>query len=207
MFDITLLNKTINIISKRNSGKSVLIKYLVNKEKKLFDRIFIISPSEQINSFYESLTPSKFIFDSFNESWCNNIIKKMTESMLKKENFHILIIFDDCLCDSNIRNSESLRIIFTRGRHINISIITSLQYIHQLLPVCRTNADFVFAGNSTRNSIELLEQDYNTFLKKDTFFNMYKIAIKNYGFFVINNGVVKDTTDVDSIYGRFLANI
>ena len=207
MFDITLLNKTINIISKRNSGKSVLIKYLVNKEKKLFDRIFIISPSEQINSFYESLTPSKFIFDNFNESWCNNIIKKMTDSMLKKENFHILIIFDDCLCDSNIRNSESLRIIFTRGRHINISIITSLQYIHQLLPVCRTNADFVFAGNSTRNSIELLEQDYNTFLKKDTFFNMYKLAIKNYGFFVINNGVVKDTTDVNSIYGRFLANI
>jgi polynucleotide 5'-kinase involved in rRNA processing len=47
--NITLVDKIVLLCAKRNSGKSVLLNYLVNKEKDKFDKIFIISPTEKIN--------------------------------------------------------------------------------------------------------------------------------------------------------------
>lgn len=88
--------KTVDIISKRNSCKSVLIKYLVSLEKYFSDRIFIISPTDSINGFYQELTDQKYIFSEFSEKWCKDLINKMTISTKNKYDKHILIIFDDC---------------------------------------------------------------------------------------------------------------
>lgn len=66
----------------------------------------------------------------------------MTICTKNNENKHVLIIFDDCLHDTNIKNSKSLAIIFTTGRHINKSTFVACQ-----LPVCRTNSDLILMGN------------------------------------------------------------
>ena len=103
-----IIYKTVDIISKRNSCKSVLIKYLVSLEKYFSGRIFIISPTDIINGFYQELTHQKYIFSEFSEKWCKDLINKMTISTKNKYDKHILIIFDDCLRDNNIKYSESL---------------------------------------------------------------------------------------------------
>ena len=51
--NITLIDKITLLTAKRNSGKSVLLKYLVEHEKSKFDKIFVICPTEQINRFYK----------------------------------------------------------------------------------------------------------------------------------------------------------
>ena len=43
--DFSILNKTISLVAKRNSGKSVLLKYLVEQEIQNYKKIFIICPT------------------------------------------------------------------------------------------------------------------------------------------------------------------
>ena len=46
MEDFTILNKTVLLCAKRNSGKSRLLRYLVLCEKNKFDKLFVICPTE-----------------------------------------------------------------------------------------------------------------------------------------------------------------
>ena len=56
IINLTLINKTVALVGKRNSGKSCLLKHLVELEKDQFDKIFIICPTESINRFYQDIT-------------------------------------------------------------------------------------------------------------------------------------------------------
>jgi molybdopterin-guanine dinucleotide biosynthesis protein len=51
-FDFTLQNKCVTVCAKRNSGKTVLISYLIGLEKGTFKKIFLICPTEDIDSYY-----------------------------------------------------------------------------------------------------------------------------------------------------------
>ena len=79
MPEISLLNKTISVVAKRNSGKSILIRYLINKQKHLFTKIFVICPTEKINPFYDKITKEDCIFDEWNESWVEELIESLTK--------------------------------------------------------------------------------------------------------------------------------
>lgn len=67
MFEIDIKNKLINLISKRNSGKSYLLRYLVKNQKNDFEKIFIICPTDTINNFYKSITKEECIFSEHDE--------------------------------------------------------------------------------------------------------------------------------------------
>ena len=82
--DFSIVNKRICVLGKTNSGKSVMIKYIVSQHKNEFDKIFVICPTEEINGFYSNLIPSNCIFSEFNECWLASLIKKLTD--IKKEN-------------------------------------------------------------------------------------------------------------------------
>ena len=54
---LEILNRCLCLCAKRNSGKSVLLKYIVQANKGLFNLIFVICPSESINKFYSDIVP------------------------------------------------------------------------------------------------------------------------------------------------------
>ena len=64
-----LKNKAIVLIAKRNSGKSYLLKHLLEYSIKIkeFDKIYCISPTEKINKFYSDIIPQNCIFDNYSE--------------------------------------------------------------------------------------------------------------------------------------------
>ena len=62
--NLDIVNKTTTLVAKRNSGKSVLLKYLVENSKKKFMKIWVICPTESVNSFYSNLVEKNCIFDS-----------------------------------------------------------------------------------------------------------------------------------------------
>ena len=203
--EISLLNKTISVVAKRNSGKSILIRYLINKQKHLFSKIFVIFPTEKINPFYNTITQEDCIFDEWNENWVEELINSLTkinthQPLSQRKN--VLLILDDCMSDINYKGSRCMKQIYTRGRHFNLSIIATCQYLNSLPKICRSNCDLIITGQMNLSSIEMLSNEYCSNLEKKEFISLFNRTTKDYGFLVINNNSVKENADLNSIYGQ-----
>ena len=78
--NIDIVDKAISIVAKRNSGKSYLLRYLVKKQAHKFNKIFVICPTDSINSFYSTITDKACIFNEFNENWANQLIDQLMQA-------------------------------------------------------------------------------------------------------------------------------
>lgn len=202
---LDIVNKTVSLVAKRGSGKSVLLKYLVDSCKEKFFKIYVVCPTETVNSFYSDMVEENSIFDEWKEEWAESLIRKMTEQNKgkpKDEKKNVLVILDDCMADTNFHQSKALKKLYMRGRHINIAVIATCQYLHNLPPVCRNNCDWLIAGQMNRQSVQLLVEEYlSGDLEKNEFIKLYNRATKDYGFLVINNTSIKENDDLNQIYG------
>jgi energy-coupling factor transporter ATP-binding protein EcfA2 len=204
--DFTLLNKTVMLAGKRGSGKSVLTKQLIQDERHLFgNRIFLFSPTEQINRDYEGIIPPNHIFGDWNEKWGDVLLKKLSTTP-KSELKPILLLFDDMGSQASLEKSSIFTNFFVRGRHYYISLIFCGQYVYQLPKICRSNLDFVLASQQNAQSVDILTDEFNVNLKPDEFKKLYKQVTQDYNFFLINNNSVKNDNQ-DSIYGKLKAEI
>jgi len=204
MNNFTILNKTIGLTAKRNSGKSCLLKYLVEAERHKFARLYVICPTEKINRFYSDIVDDECIFDNYDEKWVEKLINKMTminSNKPQKERKNVLLILDDIVSDHNFHQSPTLKKLFIRGRHINIGIILTFQYLNLIPPVARVNLDYLFAGQMNKQSVDLLISEFiSGDISKEQFLKMFNRCTRDYNFLVINNNSVKDD-DLNSIYG------
>jgi hypothetical protein len=205
--DFSIINKSIVLCGKRNSGKSCLLKYIVEEHKHEYKKIFVVCPTEKINKFFSKsgMVEEDCIFDEYSEDWGDKLILEMTKINAGKsssEASHVLLILDDCIADTNLHQSPSIRKIFTRSRHFFLSIIITTQYLYSVSPLIRNNADFVMVGQMNRSSLAILTEEFcSADIDKTQFIQMYSKATKNYGFFVINTSSVKDGSDLNSVYG------
>ena len=203
MNEFTVVNKIIGLFGKRNSGKSRLLRYLVENEKDEFKKIFVICPTECINNFYKKLVDEECIFDTYDNDWMLQLIKKMTDAKQQSQKTNnILIILDDCISDTDFHHCQSLNILCTRGRHLNIAVILTSQYIFSIPPVCRNNLDYVFCGQMNKKSVDLLSDEFLLGdVDKHEFIKLYNNSTKDYNFLAINCNSVKDNDDINQIYG------
>lgn len=205
MIDLDICNKTTSLCAKRNSGKSVLLKYLVESQREKFAKIYVVCPTERVNCFYSDMVDEKCIFDSWSESWCDQLIKLMSDKnkgKSKRDLTNILLILDDCMSDTDFHHSKALIKLYTRGRHVGIGVIVTCQYLVSLPPVCRNNADWVVVGQLNHASISLMADEYlSGNIDKRDFIKLYNRATKDYGFLLINNTSIKDSDDLNQLYG------
>lgn len=203
--ELNIVNKTTSFCAKRNSGKSVLLKYLVDSVKHKLDKIFVVCPTECVNGFYSDMVDEKCIFDQWNEEWCEELIKRMSEQNKGKSKAqlkNVLIVLDDCMSDTNFHTSKALKKLYTRGRHIGIGVVATCQYLVSLPPVCRNNCDWLIAGQMNRASVSLLCEEYlSGDLDKPEFIKLYNRSTKDYSFLLINNTSIKENDDLNQIYG------
>ena len=130
MDDFTLLNRSIICIAKRCSGKSELIKFVVKKsiQNNEFNKIFVFSTTNIVNEFYNSFICEKCIIQNYSENWTNKLIDIMTlknkgKTKQSQNPYNVLLILDDMASDISMHHSESIKKLYTRGRHSFISII------------------------------------------------------------------------------------
>lgn len=202
--EFSIINKTITLVGKRCSGKSYMLKHILQYEANHFAKIFCICPTELVNHFYSDIIPSNCIYETYDEEWAEKLITKLTIANCNKkpeEQKKVLLILDDLIADINIHQSKTLRIIYSRGRHIGLSVILTTQYLNSLSPLIRNNSDYVFVGQQNRASVELLQQQFQSGdINKKEFMEMYYRNTTDYNFLLINCNSVKDT-DLNSIYG------
>ena len=209
MENFTIVNKTLTLVAKRDSGKSFLLKWIVTQYKCEFDKIYVICPTESINKFYQknNFIDSKCIYDNYDESFVNALINKMTSANNGKtkdvEGFKkVLLILDDLVADTNFHSSSTLKKLYARGRHVGIAIIITSQYLYAIPPIARANSDYVCVGQMNKQGLDILCDEFITAgLTKEEFINIYKNSTKDYSFLIINNNSTK-SDDPNESYGK-----
>ena len=202
----SIINKTVCICAKRNSGKSELTGYIINKFKDDFDKIYVVCPTEPVNHFYEKsgIVDKKCIFDKLHDDWVEQLIKKMSkinDNKPKDDRTKILLILDDLVCDYNTHDSDTLNKLFVRGRHINISVIVISQYINLISPVIRNNSDWLIVGQMNSKSINIIYDEFINILTRKEFEQFYINSIEDYNFLIINCSNVKTVQNKNELFG------
>jgi hypothetical protein len=70
---------------------------------------------------------------------------------------HVLVVFDDGLCDTGLEKSAAMQHLFTNGRHANLSAIVISQASNILLtPVIKASASHILFGRLNPDAYKVL---------------------------------------------------
>ena len=188
------------ILGPSGSGKTVLLTNLIlNVYKNCFSRIYIFSPSINVDSVW--IPVKKYIetemkidtkkeqiyFEEYSATDLKNIIDtqhKIIEFMKSKKDknlFQILIIIDDMADNAKLcRNSNLLNSLYIRGRHNQISTITASQKFRALSNIIRINITEIYIYR-LRNyrEIESLIEELSAIYPKKIIYQIYNLATES----------------------------
>ena len=179
------------VVSKRNSGKSYLVKHLLKLfmvDNKLFNYIVLFSSTAHLSKDFECL-PKKAIQEDFSSAKVNKILDFQKASKDSKNPKQCLIILDDTIgakLDPSFKTN--LDLLFSRGRHFNISIIFISQYIKNYISTTiRNNIDYLLFSINNYNVIKIIYDlvVYSGNIKE--FIKFVGDKTKNYTFLIYNN--------------------
>ena len=200
-----VINKTICLCGKRHSGKSELIKYILSLYGYQFNKIFVVCPSEAVNHLYQKIMPKENIFNEYSEEWIDKLMNrliKLNAGKKDEESVHILLVLDDCVSDVNFHAARNFEKLFTRGRHMKISLIITTQYPYLIPPVARINTDYILVGQMNKQGLKVMCDEFLMGdIEPKQFMKMYYNATNDYGFLIINNNSTKSNADMNSLYG------
>ena len=190
--NFSLKGNTTVIASLRHSGKSELARMLILKEKNRFQSTFVISPTNKCNCFYDFID-KKNVIDNYSDEWITELFSSMEKLNLGKNQkssdaVHTLLVIDDSASGDGLKNSKSLERLFTIGRHFFISTVVICQRIKSLSTTCRINTIFLIVGTLNEQSKKILQDEYTLAnIEKSKFQEIYRNAVKDFGFLIINN--------------------
>jgi len=195
----------LSIASPRGSGKTTLVTKLIKETyKNVFHYIVFMSASLDVNGDYLDITndylkgkqkPDKeYIYRLSDTSEFHTIIEEIIDSntSIKKDKEYecpsVLVVCDDAV-DSRILQSKQLLKIASRGRHINISLIISTQYITSIARAIRVNSTgfIVFKPFSYTETERFMEEFIQRKYKRCMDDLMSEVFDEPYAFFFINN--------------------
>ena len=185
------------ILAPSGGGKTILIQNLIlNVYKGCFERIYVFSPSIDIDSAWQPVKDyiakelkinnekEKIYFDSYEPDELNNIIEtqhKIIELLKKnkqKKLYQILIIIDDFADDQAFtRQSKLLHSLYIRGRHMMISTITATQVYKAISPIIRKNiTDLYVFKLRNQQDLDSVIEEVSAVSNKKTLFELYNTA-------------------------------
>src|SRR5579875_462566 len=155
------------------TGKSELMKNIVYKNYKNFNRIYLLCPNAN-NSFYNFINDKYKIKDP-----CDADLQTIYDDCCKNPNIKTLIILNDCIERVNFRNGAASEIT-TCGRYVNVSMIIVMQYLNKISPVIRDNAKYLFATKLKSHCVNTVFEITSCFNNKNTCKRFLDVACKNY---------------------------
>ena len=193
------LNPRIAIIAKSGSGKSWVIRDILNYMRAIPCGT-IIAPTDKMTGFFNDFFPVSFIHHEYKPDIIprllarQRIILDKNTNRKKKEKKPIdpraFLIMDDCMSSKHLwLKDPNVLSIFNEGRHYQLTFILSMQYSLGIQPELRSNFDFVFLlGEDFINNRKKLYEHYaGMFPTRDLFDQVFLQVTDDYGTMVINN--------------------
>eukprot|EP00952_Eustigmatos_sp_NYUAD-ZCMA_P012495 50215-Eustigmatos_ZCMA.PRE.1 len=153
-------------LRRRGSGKTEMLKWLIQKQKGAFKEVFIVSPSS-FGGQWKGVIPDSNVTTDYREEWVESLIKKMTEAnkgktKASKDFKRVLLILDDVV-SSEIKShhSKTLKTLAARGRHCGIACGLTAQWCTSISPLQRLNSDMLIVGLTNAASIDILFKEFN----------------------------------------------
>jgi len=208
-FDINQISSTkdikIMIIGDAGTGKTYLIKRLIEFLGDRFGYYSIISPTDSTKQNYKDIIPEICIKCAYNDSIINKIIlrKQIFEeenqfrSIVGKNKYDIemssCLIMDDCVESKNIwmQNKDFIDILDSNN---DITLILSSQYPINFSQEIRNKFDYVFIlSEQSINNKHKIFRDYCMMLTdQKTFDVIFSDITKDYNCIVVNNKLKTD---------------
>lgn len=195
-FDINSMpkNSFCYIVAKRASGKSTLIKSILNNFYTIKNGI-IISPNEKmaIPKSYSHIISNHNIYYQYDTHIVNKLLYKQ-EKLIKEKginnNTNSLIVFDDCIASHSFNSIDNNRDkLFFNNKQYNLLTILNTQIPINFTFNMIDNIDYIFLGSEDIFSNRSKIYKYLCgFIPNYDMFNMiFRDLTKNFGFMVIDN--------------------
>lgn len=199
-------------IAKRGSGKSWLIRSLLNHYKHLPGGV-ILCPTEEVDPFYSNFYPNAFIHFTYSSHMMENVIKrqkmiiaKAKQKLKEKKRLdpRIMLVMDDCLDEKGkwAKDKPIMNILFN-GRHLFITYILAMQYPLGIGPSLRNNFDyiFLFANDMVAEQKKLHEYYVGMFPSFTSFQDVFTQLTVDHGIMVVVMRGVGTGKIEDKIFG------
>ena len=137
-------NFSMLVLASRGSGKSYLTKYLLEYHlRDKYDLFVVISDSDDELENYKEILPGRLFFNDFKPELITNLIEMNKKRIQEgKPLLQVLFVFDDKISNKMKYNDELLQ-LFTRGRHVGISIVFISQSHAFASAAWRNNSDTI----------------------------------------------------------------
>jgi hypothetical protein len=200
------------------SGKSILIQNLIlDVYRGCFSRIYIFSPTVHLDTVWrpvkdyitKDLRPKddeNMYFDDYDPDDLEKIIerqKKVTQYLKDKNEkklLSILIVLDDLSENKEfLRGNRVLQALYTKGRHLSISTVISVQNYKSVSPMIRKNLTFLIVFKLRNQSdLDAILEEFSNVADKKQLQKIYELATEEkYSFLYIDfmkhnvNGIFK----------------
>lgn len=180
------------VVSKRNSGKSFLVRdivYELSKQGRINQVIVMSNTSGQsLNADYDYMPPAMLMM--YKEATILKIMEMQQKQIKAGKIREILLVLDDVVGSDTSNSAEGSRLIrsiFANSRHYHISVILLSQIATRLLqPAIRENSDVIFFSRLNRKSLETMSEAVCN-IEKKAFVAIAEKNNKNYSFIFYNN--------------------
>ena len=115
----------IHVISKRNTGKSILIKGLCYKLRDKIDFCICFAQSTSSAESFASIMPPRCIYQTLDLSVVDRLMAYQKECAQKGKRVRsVMIIFDDCSWEASLfkKPAPTLAELYRNGRHLNLTV-------------------------------------------------------------------------------------
>lgn len=151
-FDYGLLRPDYTMVfyGKRRTGKTVAMANVMKALRPYFPEVYVFTETK-VDLEYAPCVPDSYIFQGFDEDILAALLDRQEQRVrtLRKrgentENIGVMLVFDDCITESKLKNSEVMRRLFYNGRHFYICTMINSQDQKALSPGLRANTDMAF---------------------------------------------------------------
>lgn len=165
------------LLGARGTGKSTLSQTFMSYKTHLPEGI-CISPTDEMTGFWRQHIPPLYIHHDYTADTLDDFLDHQHAKWLdyKRECKRkgvpceegkvepAFVILDDVTYDKNFFRKKSARRLFMNGRHYNVFVLVTCQYLVDLEPGLRNQIDYVVMLNET--SPDTIEKLYQYFAKR-----------------------------------------
>jgi hypothetical protein len=197
-FDMLVKNAAIVMIAKRGSGKSWVVRALLQFFKDIPVGL-IISPTDKLSKFYSTFIPESYIHYQYKSEIIKSVMARQTEikrkfyekkEQGKKLDPRAYIVMDDCLGQKGswMRDEAIMELLFN-GRHYELMYVLTMQFPLGITPELRSNFDYVFllADDIISNQKRMYDHYAGIFPTFDSFRQIFTQLTADFGSMVLVN--------------------